>query len=257
LSGSRFRDKKVLITGGASGVGRAAALLFARSGAEVCVFDIQDEEGNAVVSEIKAGGGEARYLSTDVSRSEAVNASVEALVGDWGRIDVLFNQAGTVIVKPFLETTDLEWLRLMNVNFMSMVFVSRAVIPHMLAAGGGVIVNGASVAGLGATVLESAYCVTKGACVQLTRSIAVEFRDRNIRCNAICPGFIRTKHGLREMEELAALGEPFTEEDVAAMQGRMCTPEEAAQAALFLASEESSFVNGEMLIVDNAASATA
>lgn len=257
MNGGRLEGKRALITGGANGVGRAASLLFAEQGAEVCIFDIQDEAGVETVSKIEAAGGRAHCLSIDVSQAEAVNASVKALVDDWGRIDVLFNQAGTAIVKPFLETSDEDWLRLMNVNLMSMVFVCRAVIPHMLEAGGGVVVNGASIAGLGATKLESAYCVTKGACVQLTRAIAVEFRDRNIRCNAVCPGFIGTAHGLQEMEALVALGEPFSEEDVATAQGRMCTPEEVAQAALFLASEDSSFVNGEMLNIDNAASATA
>src|SRR5260370_11584043 len=179
MSNKRFQGKNVIISGGAGGVGRAASLLFAAEGASVCIFDIQDEAGERTVAEIKAAGGIARYLSTDVSKAELVSRSVEEIIADWNRVDVLFNHAGTVVVKPFLETTEADWRRLMDINLMSMVFVSKSVIPHMVKAGGGVIVNTASISGLTASALESAYCTTKGACVQLTRSIAVEFRDRN------------------------------------------------------------------------------
>jgi NAD(P)-dependent dehydrogenase (short-subunit alcohol dehydrogenase family) len=251
-----LEGKRALITGGAGGAGRAASLLFADEGAEVCIFDVQDGAGTTTVSEIEAAGGKARYFKTDVSREKAVRDSVEALMDDWERVDILFNHAGTVIVKPFLETTGEDWRRLIEVNVMSMVFASKAVLPHMLEAGGGAIVNTASISGLTASAFESAYCTTKGACVQLTRSIAVEYRDRNIRCNALCPGFIRTDHGLRELGELSSLGELVSEEDIAAVQGRMCELEEIARAALFLASDEASFVNGEMLVVDNGALAT-
>lgn len=256
MNSKRFQGKNVIIAGGAGGVGRAASLLFAAEGASVCIFDIQDDAGRRTVAEIEAAGGSARYLSTDVSKSELVTRSVEKIMVDWDRVDVLFNHAGTVIVKPFLETTEADWRRLMDINFMSMVFVSQSVIPHMLRAGGGTIVNTASISGLTASALESAYCTTKGACIQLTRSIAAEFRDQHIRCNAISPAFIRTDHGLREIKELTEQGKPVTEQSIAKKQGRFCEPEEVARVVLFLASNDSSFINGEVIVVDNAVLST-
>lgn len=250
----RLQGLCAIVTGGASGIGRAAARLFASEGATVSIFDIQDPAGKDAVNEIEALHRRSYYLHTDVSDAEAVADSVAKSVELMGTVDVLFNHAGTVIVKPFLETTETDWQRLMQINLMGMVHVSRAVLPLMLAAGKGCIVNTASISGLTASALESAYCVTKGACIQLTRAIAVEFRDRGIRCNALCPGFVRTPHGTREIQELSAMN-AGSEADVKIMQGRMCEPDEVAKAALFLASDESSFINGEVLVIDNAAMA--
>ncbi len=169
-----------------------------------------------------------------------------------GRVDTLYNHAGTVIVKPFLDTTEAEWDWMMGVNVKSMYLMTRAVLPAMLAAGRGTIVNTSSISAVAGTSMEVLYCTSKGACHMFTRAIAVEFRDRGIRCNAVCPGFIRTDHGLRELAELRGLGVDVSEEDIVRMQGRICEPEEVANAALFLAGPESSFVNGETLFVDNA-----
>ena len=252
---ARLKHKVAVISGGAGGAGRAAALLFAREGARVAILDLQEEAGASTVTEIESAGGEAQFLRTDVSQEADVTAAVTAVMDSFGCIDVLFNHAGTLIVKPFLETTPGDWRRLLDINLMGMILTCRAVIPHMLAQGGGTIVNTSSISGLTAAPLESAYCVSKAACLQLSRAIAVEFRDRNIRCNALGPGFIRTAHGMRELRELAAAGEPASENDIAHLQGRMCEPEEVAQAALFLASPESSFVNGEILVIDNGAMA--
>ncbi|MCI0362574.1 MAG: SDR family oxidoreductase [Phycisphaerales bacterium] len=252
----RFESKVVLVSGGADGVGRAAALRFAREGAKVSVLDIQPDKGEQTVQAIRDAGGEALFYEADVSQGEQVHAGIKAAAKAWGRIDVLFNHAGTVIVKPFLETTLEDWNRLMAINVTSMVHTCQATIPIMLSNGGGAIVNTSSVSGLSASALEAAYCVSKGACIQLTRAIAVEFRDRGIRCNGVCPALIRTAHGLRETKELVALGQQWSEADVARMQGRICEPEEVAAAVLFLASDEASFVNGEMLTIDNAQMAT-
>lgn len=251
----RLQDKVAVISGGAGGAGRSASLLFAQEGARVAILDFQEEAGARTASEITAAGGKAQYILTDVSQEAGVVAAVKTVIGAYGRIDVLFNHAGTLIVKPFLETSPDDWRRLLDINLMGMIHTCRAVIPHMLELGGGAIVNTSSISGLTAAPLESAYCVSKAACLQLTRAIAVEFRDRNIRCNALGPGFIRTDHGMRELEELNAAGEPATDDDIARLQGRMCEPDEVAQAALYLASAESSFVNGEMLVIDNGAMA--
>lgn len=250
----RLQGSCAIVTGGASGIGKAAARLFASEGATVSIFDIQDDVSNGFLNEMRAFGGRAFYFNTNVGDATAVSESVAKSIEAMGKVDVLFNHAGTVIVKPFLETTEADWQRLMQINLMGMVHMSRAVLPAMLAAGKGCIVNTASISGLTASALESAYCVTKGACIQLTRAIAVEFRDRGIRCNALCPGFVRTPHGIREIQELSAMG-ASSEADIRIMQGRICEPEEVANAALFLASEDSSFINGEILIVDNAAMA--
>lgn len=250
----RLHGSCAIVTGGASGIGKAAARLFASEGATVSIFDLQDDGGNATVNEIKAIGKEAHYFHTDVGDARAVSGSVARCIEQMGKVDILFNHAGTVIVKPFLETTETDWQRLMQINLMGMVHMLRAVLPGMLSAGKGCIVNTASISGLTASALESAYCVTKGACVQLTRAIAVEFRDSGIRCNAICPGFVRTPHGVREIQELSAMN-AGSEADIQIMQGRMCEPDEVAKAALFLASADSSFVNGEILVVDNGAMA--
>jgi NAD(P)-dependent dehydrogenase (short-subunit alcohol dehydrogenase family) len=136
-----------------------------------------------------------------------------------------------------------------------MFLVTRAVLPGMIAAGGGAIVCTSSISAVAATPMEVLYDTTKGACHMFARAIAVEFRDRGIRCNAVCPGFIRTPHGMREVAALQALGVDVSEAALAAQQGRMCEPEEVARAALFLASDESSFVNGTHLFVDNCFSA--
>ncbi len=256
MSGNRFEGKSVVVSGGADGVGRAAALKFAAEGAKVAILDIQEDKGEETARDLRDRGGEAAFFPTNVSERDEVAASIENTISAYGKINVLFNHAGTIIVKPFLETTTEDWDRLMAINVTSMVHTCQAVIPYMLGQGGGTIVNTASVSGLTASPLEAAYCVTKGACIQLTRAIAVEFRDQNIRCNAVCPALIHTAHGMREAEELVALGQPWSEDDVAKMQGRICQPEEVANAVLFLASEDASFINGEMLVVDNAQLAT-
>ena len=167
------------------------------------------------------------------------------------RIDVLFNHAGTVIIKPFLETTELEWDWMMNVNVKSMFLMTRAVLPSMLDNGGGAIVNTSSISAVAGTPMEVLYCTSKGACHMFTRAIATEYRDQGIRCNAVCPGFIKTAHGLRELDELQGYGVEVTEEDLCRLQGRICEPEEIANVALFLASSDASFVNGETLFADN------
>jgi NAD(P)-dependent dehydrogenase (short-subunit alcohol dehydrogenase family) len=250
MTEGRLAGKTALISGGAGGVGRAAALLFAAAGAQVALADIQAEAGAATAAEIEAAGGQALFVQADVSQRPQVQAAVEQVLARFERIDILFNHAGTVIVKPFLETTEAEWDWLMSINVKSMFHMCQAVLPGMLAAGSGAIVNTSSISGLTASPLESLYCTTKGAVLQLTRALAVEYRERGIRCNAVCPGFIRTDHGLREMQAFAELGLDV-QADIAARQVRICEPEEVARAALFLASDEASFLNGAALVVDN------
>ena len=247
----RFKNKVVLVTGGAGGAGAAAAHMFAQEGGRVGIIDRSKENGERVVAEIIAAGGEAFFAQADVSRSAEVIPAVQAVTDSLGPPTVLFNHAGTIIIKPFLETTEDEWDWLMAVNVKSMFLVTKAVLPGMIAAGGGSIVCTSSISAIAATPMEVVYNTSKGACHMFARAIAVDFRGRNIRCNAVCPGFIRTPHGLNEIEKLTALGVDASEATIAAQQGRMCEPEEVARAVLFLASDEASFINGTHLFVDN------
>jgi len=249
--GERLKNKVALVSGGATGVGGAASRLFASEGARVVVLDINASAAEATAQAIRAQGGEALCVVADVSQAAQVDAAVATALQHFGRIDVLFNHAGSIVVKPFLETTEDDWDYLMAVNVKSMYLVTRAVLPGMLAQGKGAIVCTSSISAVAGTPMEVLYDTTKGACHMFARAIAVEYRDRGIRCNAVCPGFVRTPHGLREVEALQKLGVDVSEAALAAAQGRMCAPEEVAAAALFLASDEASFVNGTHLFVDN------
>jgi NAD(P)-dependent dehydrogenase (short-subunit alcohol dehydrogenase family) len=247
----RLAGKVALISGGATGMGGASSRLFAAEGAKVGIVDVNLAAAEATVADIRAAGGQAVAVQADVSESAQVTAAVGAVQAAFGPITVLFNHAGTIVIKPFLETTEEEWDRLHAINVRSMFLVTKAVLPQMIAAGGGSIVCTSSISAVAGTPMEVLYDTTKGACHMFARAIAVEFRDRGIRCNAVCPGFIETPHGLREVRDLAALGVDVSEAAIAAAQGRIGRADEVAEAALFLASDAASFVNGTHLFVDN------
>ena len=247
----RLKGKKAIITGGASGMGKATAELFSKEGALVAILDINSEEGNKTVKKINDAGGKAIFLKTDVSKSNQINKSVNLVIETFGEINILFNHAGTIIVKSLHETSEKDYDYLMDVNVRSAFLTCQKVIPLMLKNGGGSIIITSSIGGEKGFAYESLYCMTKGAVLQLARSIATEYREEGIRCNAICPGFVKTNHGIREIEELDNLGQNWNEDDLHAVQSRICKPEEVASAVLYLASDESSFVNGSAMYVDN------
>ena len=247
----RLAGKTAVITGGAAGMGRATALAFADEGAAVAILDIQKEAGEEVVGLIRRNGGTAEFLEADVSDAGQVAAAFDRVAETLGPYNILFNHAGTITVKPLHESTEEDYDRLMDINVRSAFLVCRRAVKEMSDNGGGSIVITASIASELGYALESLYCMTKGAVLQLARSISVEYRDRGIRCNAVCPGFVKTAHGLREIRELDSAGQAWEEGALAEAQGRICEPEEVAAAVVFLASDEASFITGNALYVDN------
>ena len=251
----RLKGKTAIISGGATGMGAASARLFAAEGAAVGVIDRNVEAGQALVAELKAKGHKAHFAKADVSSKAEVEAAVAAVNSELGPVNVLFNHAGTIVIKPFLETEERDWDFLFDVNVKSMYLMTRAVLPQMLANGGGSIVCTSSISAVYATPNEVLYDATKGAVHMFARAIAVEFRDRGVLCDAVCPCFIQTPHGNREVEELTKYGVDVSDAAIMAAQGRMGKPEDVARAALYLASDDAEFVNGAQLFVDNGFSA--
>ena len=253
--GNRLAGKVAIVSGGATGCGAAAVRLFAAEGAAVGIIDRNEQAGQALADDLTQAGHRVVFALADVSRKPQVDAAVAAVQAALGPVTVLFNHAGTIVIKPFLQTEEADWDFLFDVNVKSMYLMTRAVLPMMLAAGKGAIVCTSSISAVYGTPNEVLYDATKGACHMFARAIAVEFRDRGIRCNAVCPGFIETPHGTREVAELAALGVDVSDAAIKAAQGRFGQPEDIARAALYLASDESDFVNGTQLFVDNGFSA--
>ena len=223
-----------------------------RPGAKVAIIDRDGDAADTLASRLRGAGLQAiGRRRVETGRSPAGR---ECRAEQYGNADILFNHAGTLIVKPFLDIEESEWDWLMGVNVKSMFLMTQAVLPQMLERGGSIVCT-SSISAVCATPGEVLYDATKGACHMFARAIAVEYRDRGIRCNALAPGFIRTPHGMRELKDLQAMGVDATEAAIAVQQGRLCEPSEVAAAALFLASDESSFVNGTHLFVDNCFSA--
>lgn len=250
-SAGRLAGKTAVITGGAAGMGRATSLAFAREGARIAILDIQAEAGEEVVQLIRDNGGTAEFMQTDVANAAQVESAFDQVIETLGPYNVLFNHAGTITVKPLHESTEADYDRLMDINVRSAFLVCRRAVREMSENGGGSIVITGSIASELGYPLESLYCMTKGAVLQLARTISAEYRDNGIRCNAVCPGFVKTAHGLREISELDSAGQAWEEGALADAQGRICDPEEVAAAVVFLASDEASFITGNALYVDN------
>ncbi len=242
--------KVALITGAASGIGRAAALLFAQEGAAVMVFDIDEARGSSVAAEIAAAGGQSRFVHGSVADAANCEDAVLRTLDAFVRLDVLFNNAGIIRRATVLEISEEEWDRVMAINVKSVLLMSRHAIPAMMKAGGGSIVNTASGWGLVGGPKAVSYCASKGAVVQLTRAMAIDHGPDNIRVNCICPGDTDTAMLRQEAAELGAPAEEFLAEAADRPLRRVGSPEEIARAALYLASDASSFVTGAALVVD-------
>lgn len=241
--------KIALVTGGASGIGRATALLFAREGAAVAIADI-NQSGRAVADEIVRSGGRAIFEQADVTQAADCQRVVERTLAEVGGIHVLFNNAGIMRRASVVELSEDDWDRVMAVNVKSIFLVSREVIPIMAKAGGGSIINTASGWGLAGGPRAAVYCASKGAVVLLTKAMSVDHGGQNIRVNCICPGDTDTGMLRDEAKQLGELERVFLAESARRPLGRIGKPEEIAQAVLYLASDASSFVTGTALIVD-------
>jgi len=246
----RLAEKVVIITGAGRGIGRAAALLFASEGARLALVDINEESGEAAAEEVRLQGGEAIYVKTDLTHSAQVKMMADTVVEKYGRIDVLYNNAG---INHFGKVTDADeaaWDRVMAVNAKSVFLTCKFVIPIMAKQKKGVIINTGSAASLVGLANLSAYTASKGAVLQLTRNMALDYAKDGIRVNAICPGVTAT-----EMTEQVIYDDPDPKAarerfDRVIPRGSMAAPIEIANAALFLASDESSYITGAAIPVD-------
>jgi NAD(P)-dependent dehydrogenase (short-subunit alcohol dehydrogenase family) len=246
----RLQDKVVLVTGAASGIGRASALLFAGDGASVAVVDINEKAGEEVTKAITEQGGRAFFAPADVTRAADCQRVVRAVAKQFGALHILFNNAGIIRRASVLELSEADWDRVMEVNVKSIFLMSKFAIPLIEKSGGGSIVNTASGWGLAGGPKAVAYCASKGAVVLLTKAMAIDHGPQNIRVNCICPGDTDTPMLRGEAQQLGAATDKFLQEAAQRPLRRVGTPEEIAQAALYLASDASSFVTGTALVVD-------
>jgi NAD(P)-dependent dehydrogenase (short-subunit alcohol dehydrogenase family) len=242
--------KVALITGGASGIGRATALLFALEGAAVAVADVDEASGQAVASEVSSAGGRALFVRCDVTQAADCRRAVERTVARFGRLDILFNNAGVIRRASVLGTTEEEWDRLMAVNVKAVFLMSKYAIPPMIEGGGGVILNTGSGWGLKGGRIAAAYCASKAAVVNMTRAMALDHAGDNIRVNCICPGDTDTPMLRDEARQLGQAEAVFLTESADRPLRRIGKPEDIAQAALYLASDAAAFVTGTALVVD-------
>ena len=243
----RLEGKVAIITGGARGQGAAEARMFAREGAKVVFGDILDDEGRKVEAEINEAGGEATYVTLDVTDEDSWNDAVQTAVSSYGKVDILVNNAGIVSWNAGDDASVEEWDSVMDVNAKGVFLGTRAVIPEMRKAGGGSIINISSISGMvGQENIHPGYNASKGAVRILTKSTAIQNAKDGIRCNSIHPGPIRTEMTRRGWEDPDRLA--LTEQRTPL--GRYAEPDETAYGVLFLASDESSFMTGSEMVID-------
>ncbi len=246
----RLNNKVALITGGTSGIGEATAILFAKEGASVAVTGRNGQRGEKIVTTIQQSGGKAIFIATDVRRADDCRRAVHETMANFGQLDVLFNNAGVFYPHTIVECTEQEWDEQMDINLKATFLLSKFALPEMIRRRTGVIINNSSGWGLVGGDSAIAYCASKGGVVLLTKAMAIDHGPQGIRVNCICPGDVDTPmlpedarmRGLNWKDYLAGCANrPL---------GRIGTADEIAQAALFLASDDSSFMTGAALVVD-------
>ena len=247
----RLESDVAIITGASSGIGRATALLFAEKGAKIACFDVQrnsrctDETPETDIL-IKNQGGDAIFIETDVSKSEAVKKAVKKTLESFGQINILVNCAGIFVRNPITNVIDEEWEKVIGINLKGYFNTCREVVPIMLKQGEGRIVNISSIHGIRGTGTAVTYCASKGGVENLTKQLAAEYAPKNIRVNAVTPGTVHTAMCQKNMD----IPEILAEYERRTLLPRLGVPQDVANCALFLASKESGYVVGHSLVVD-------
>ena len=237
----KLQNKVAIITGGASGIGAATAKLFVQEGAKVVLVDLNEEKGKAFEAKLKEQNAEALFVKANITSEEEVQNIFKETIAAFGKVDVVFNNAGIGRVTPTEELEYTEWRNTVNVDLDGVFLVAREAIREMLKSGGGTIVNTASMYGWVGSPGSAAYNAAKGGVINLTRSLALEYATRNIRINALAPGFIDTPIIPEESKEVLKTMTPMQ---------RLGQADEMAKAVLFMASDDSSFMTGNVLTVD-------
>ncbi len=251
----RLINKVALITGGNSGIGRETALLFAREGAKVALTGRDEERGKRVVEEIRKASGTAIFIRSDVRQARECKQAVDTTVRHFGRLDILFNNAGVFYPHSVVDCPEEEWDLTIDINLKGTYLMSKLVLPAMIAQGSGVIINNASGWGIAGGNEAASYCASKGGVVLLTKAMAIDHGRQGIRVNCLCPGDVDTPMLAADAKLRGMEWKDYLAEASNRPLGRIGTPEEIARAALFLASDESSFVTGAVLAVDGGGTA--
>ncbi len=247
----QLKGKTAIVVGGASGSGRAAAQVFASAGAKVVIADINETMGASSIAEVTKGGNEGLFVVCDIRCSDQCANVIQTAKREYGGIDVLFNSAGLACAaRTVINASEEEWDRTIDINVKGTFLMCKHAVPAMIESGGGSIVNTASVWGLVAGMDVAPYCAAKGAVVLLTKAMALDHAKDNIRVNCICPGSVDTPMLRGEMEALGGVEKAMVAYKRKHPMGRIAQPEEIAKAALFLASDEASFITGVALPVD-------
>jgi NAD(P)-dependent dehydrogenase (short-subunit alcohol dehydrogenase family) len=246
----RLENRVALITGGTSGIGEATAILFAKEGAKVTITGRNEKRGRAVADRITNDGGKALFVRADVRSTAECGHAVDETLGAFSRLDVLFNNAGVFFPHNIVDCTEEEWDLQIDVNLKGTFLMSKAVLPHMIEQGRGVIINNSSGWGIAGGDSAVAYCASKGGVVLLTKAMAIDHGRQGIRVNCICPGDVDTPMLPEDARMRGLKWEDYLAGCANRPLGRIGTAEEIAKAALFLASDDSSFMTGAALVVD-------
>jgi NAD(P)-dependent dehydrogenase (short-subunit alcohol dehydrogenase family) len=245
-----LEGKVAMVTGAASGIGRGISFRLAEMGAFVAVLDIDENRGSETATEIEAHGGEASFLKCDVRSTADCRQTVDTVIEKFSKIDILCNCTGIAIRKDIVELTEDEWDLALDVTLKGIYLLSREVVPHMIRSGGGSIINIGSGWSLKGGPRAASYCAAKGGAVNLTRAMAIDHGKHNIRVNCVCPGDVDTPMLRSECVQLGEDREAFMREAANRPLARVGTPDDIANAVLFLASPMSSWITGASLVVD-------
>jgi NAD(P)-dependent dehydrogenase (short-subunit alcohol dehydrogenase family) len=248
---STLTGRVAAVTGGASGIGRAICAAFAAEGCAVGVLDQNEKGSRETAEQLSADGSRAIALTVDVTVADEVEQAIDDVVGEFGQLDILVNDAGIGQLGTIEELSEDDWDQVMAVNLKSIYLCSRAAMPHLVESQAGRIINVASVTGLVASAGRAAYCASKGGAVMLTKAMALDCAPKGVTVNAICPGVVETAMTASSLRDLATRQEKLDKTPL----GRLAVPEEIAPAAVFLASTDAGFVTGACLAVDGGWSA--